>query len=618
MSHGVLANDLIEAFVKLAKGDFSVRLERNYTRDSADTLAFFVNLIAEELARLMAERQRNHDELEAGVQALSEAFLKLAAGDFEARAQRSGRGDPLDVLAYLFNNTTAEVGETFAALEQQRQLLAATFEAMVDGVIVLDAEGRIVRVNRAIAGLLEHSADSMVGRPIDDFVAPREEVFGPLLESGELVYRDTNFSTARGEPMSLVVNGSVFWEGDGALAGAVLVARDERQLRAARAQLQLADRMATMGTLAAGVAHEINNPLSFVLANLDFLEEELEELTSEGEIGQERGDELQRALRSAKGGAERVRRIVRDLKTFSRGDQNVARQLELNQVVESSINIVRNEVRHHARLRLDFGDVPPLVGDESKIGQVVLNLVQNAAHAIPMGDAEHNEITVRTGTTALDEAFIEVRDTGCGIPPDRIRRIFDAFYTTKPVGIGTGLGLSICHKIVTSIGGEIDVDSTVNRGTSFRVRFPITRPASSTAPSPSEGPTASSSPRRILVVDDEPEVGVALQRILERSHRLDVVGGAHEALERLKQGRYDVILCDLLMPQMTGMDFHDRLLELHPELVRSVVFMTGGAFDPRAREFLERIEQPHVEKPFDAERLHRAIEDVVRRSESSS
>ncbi len=243
------------------------------------------------------------------------------------------------------------------------------------------------------------------------------------------------------------------------------------------AQLLLADRMASVGTLAAGVAHEINNPLACILSNLDFALDELRR-------GAPASDDVLRAIEEAKEGGVRVREIVRDLKTFSRAQAGARQVVDLRKVIESAASLAQNEIRRRARLLLDLGEVPTVLGSEQRIGQVILNLLINAAQAIPDGQVDVNRVEVRTWIGADGRARVEISDTGSGIPPEILGRIFDPFFTTKPVGVGTGLGLAICHGIVTELGGEIAVLSELGKGTTFTVTFPAASDRETTATRP--------------------------------------------------------------------------------------------------------------------------------------
>ncbi|QSQ21301.1 PAS domain S-box protein [Pyxidicoccus parkwayensis] len=404
----------------------------------------------------------------------------------------------------------------------------------------------------------------------------------------------------------------------------VSVARDVTEARRMEERVRLSDRMSGVGTLAAGVAHEINNPLSYVIGNQQFVLERLEPLLEETQ-----GDTvsmpmstlqgLAEALRDASEGAGRVRHIVRDLKTFSRGDEESTRPLDVRLVLESALSICFNEVRHRARVRRELGNVPLVVANEARLGQVFLNLLVNAAQAIPDGQVERNEIVLSTFTDAEGRAVVEVSDTGSGIAPEHLARIFDPFFTTKPVGVGTGLGLSICHGIVSVLGGDIQVESQVGKGTRFRVVLPAAPPDARV-----ETPRTRAQERnaqvkkkaRLLVVDDEPLVARGVARLLSNEFSAESTSSAREALERLARGeRFDLMLCDVMMPEMNGEAFFQRLSEVAPDQRERVVFITGGAFTPESRAFLESLPPGRcLLKPLAADVLRALVREQLARA----
>ncbi len=243
-----------------------------------------------------------------------------------------------------------------------------------------------------------------------------------------------------------------------------------QQLQEAQEQLLFADRLASVGRLAAGVAHEINNPLSFILSNLRFARGELRDLVSAP--SEEDRQELLSALDEAHEGAERVRFIVQDLKTLSRPDDVALSAVSLESVVRSAAKMAHHEVRDRARLVQECDGVPPVRANAARLGQVFLNLFLNAAHAIDPGRERENEIRVVARVSSPGRVTVEVRDTGSGIPAEHLGRVFEPFFTTKPIGMGTGLGLPVCHRIITALGGEIRVESEVGRGTTFFITLP--------------------------------------------------------------------------------------------------------------------------------------------------
>jgi signal transduction histidine kinase len=397
-----------------------------------------------------------------------------------------------------------------------------------------------------------------------------------------------------------------------------------------REQLLISERMATAGTLAAGLTHEINNPLAVVAANLELLAGTLAKTRDEtrdvalGDAVAEAGGappargvawlrsrltQLDESLRDAREATARIGEVVRAVKLFSVSRDEGSGPVDVRAVVESSVRLAWNEIRHRARLRKDLADVPPVEANEGRLGLVLLNLLANAAQAISEGRAGHNEIRVTTRLAGADRVAIEVRDTGAGIPPELIGRIFEPFFTTKPIGTGTGLGLAICHRVVADAGGVLSVESHVGQGSSFRVVLPVSRQATVSAAAAHLGAARRA---QVLLVDDEPAVCKAIQRMLSLHHDVTATSSGREALDRVAAGeRFDVIVSDLMMPEVTGMDLHEELARRAPEQARRMVFLTGGAFTPRAREFLEAVPNPRVDKPFELRELLATIAAVL-------
>jgi CheY-like chemotaxis protein len=257
-------------------------------------------------------------------------------------------------------------------------------------------------------------------------------------------------------------------------------------------------------------------------------------------------------------------------------------------------------------------------GSEARLGQVFLNLIVNAAQAIPDGDSERNKITVTTFTDDAGAAIVEIADTGSGIRPEDVANLFTPFFTTKPPGIGTGLGLPICQRIVAQMGGAIHVESEIGKGTTFRVTLP---PASGEAPAKARARSvAPKSQRRgrILVVDDEPMLAAAIRRVLASQHDVVTTTRAEDALERLRAGgNFDVIFSDLMMPQVTGMELYARVCKEFPEQAPRMVFLTGGAFTQAAREFLAKVSNPTLEKPIDRNGLLALVNERVKSPSAS-
>jgi signal transduction histidine kinase len=385
-----------------------------------------------------------------------------------------------------------------------------------------------------------------------------------------------------------------------------------QELQATRERLVHSEKMAAIGTLAAGVGHEINNPLAFIISNLRFVSGEIRTAVTR-DAEPERWEETQQALDEALQGADRVRRIVADLRTFSRSTPERRERVELHRVLDQALSFAEGVVRHRARVVKDYGLPPAVLADERRLGQVFLNLIVNAAQALPEGRGVHNEIHLTTGQDAQGLAFIAVSDNGTGIPPEVLPRIFEPFFTTKAVGEGTGLGLSICHSIIQELGGDIRVRSELGRGTTFEVLLPPAPEDEDESEATFARPTPVPSRRgRLLIIDDEPLVAATLARTLAREHEVLSFTSARQALERLRAGEScELILCDLMMPEMTGMELHATLARENPALAERMLFLTGGAFTEAARSFLDSTRQPCVEKPFEPEALRARVNELL-------
>jgi CheY-like chemotaxis protein/anti-sigma regulatory factor (Ser/Thr protein kinase) len=321
--------------------------------------------------------------------------------------------------------------------------------------------------------------------------------------------------------------------------------------------------------------------------------------------------ELEEELVDAREAAQRVRQITRDLRIFSRADEVSSAPIDVRLVVESSLRMARNEIRHTARLVTRFDPTPPVLGNESRLGQVILNLVINAAQAIVEGNAEHNEIHVRTFVRD-GQVGVSISDTGTGMSAEVQRRLFRPFFTTKPAGVGTGLGLSICLRIVTEMGGEISVDSAPGEGSTFTVLLPAAPREAERAVPPPRTVAPHSRRGRILVVDDEKLVGEAIRRTLASAHQVVVVQQGAEVLALLEAGeRFDLVLSDLMMPQMSGMELFERIGGIDAAQAERVVFLTGGAFSAAAHAFLEDGQHQRLDKPFSPEALRAFVAERV-------
>ena len=299
---------------------------------------------------------------------------------------------------------------------------------------------------------------------------------------------------------------------------------------------------------------------------------------------------------------------------MSRAEDAERAPVDLRRLIEQSISMAWNQIRHRARLTRELADLPLVHANGPALGQVFLNLLVNAAHAVSDRDPATSEIRIRLRDHPPDQVIAEITDNGPGIEPSVLARVFDPFFTTKPVGIGTGLGLPICRSIVEGFGGHVELESMQGKGTTARVTLPAfvdafgaASPEARTAPSTVPPPGRA----RILVVDDEPLVASLLGRLLSGEHDVTVATSAVQGLSLVETTTYDAIVCDVMMPVMTGMDFYARLKESSPSLADRIVFITGGAFVPRVAEFLAHVPNPKLDKPLNLKELLATLRAVI-------
>ncbi len=486
-------------------------------------------------------------------------------------------------------------------LDDARRAAEGSFRLIIERspeLVVVHRDGRVVYANpTALARLGYRSAAELEGRPLDVIVG----------HAGPGGQREQSWLRSDGSSLTVEVERqTTTFDGEKAV---VDVARDVTERNELTTAMMEVDRMAAIGVLAAGVAHEINNPLAYVLANLEYVSGAFDEIMVARP--DPRFDDVRQALADMDHGAKRVRDIVQDIRTFSRVSDARRTHVDVRHVLDSSVRMASVQIRPRAKLVRRYEDVPPVLAIESRLGQVFLNLVTNAAQAVPEGKSETNRITLETRFEG-GKVVVSVSDTGVGIPTDALPRLFQPFFTTKPTGHGTGLGLAISRRIVETLGGTIEVVSSPTDGTTFTVRLPPAIESRAAA-----APLASASmapPRRgrILVVDDEPALGVALRRLLLADHDVEVVTSAAAASQRVASGEhYDVILCDLLMPGMSGMELHAELVKEMPDLAGRMVFLTGAVSTPRARGFLDTIPNARLEKPVRAEDLRTTIAGML-------
>lgn len=396
--------------------------------------------------------------------------------------------------------------------------------------------------------------------------------------------------------LQCIANPTPLARGCAAWDGILLDVTDRMELQS---QLLLSDRLATVGTMAAAVAHEVNNPLSYVSSSLDALSEQLKRTPS--------AEPLEALVKDALDGARRIENAMRDMSTFVRSPDAVVRPVSVTKVLDASVRLASNEIRHRAQLSRHYHEDGEVNGDEASLGQLFLNLLIVSAQSIPEGNAHENHITV-TVSRRGNEVQVQISDSSPGLPPGELERAFDPFAGGAD-RVRAGMGLYVCQRIVSTLGGQIRASSSAARGNQFQVRLPLCRRVQE-ASARSQLHAVPDRPVRVLVVDDEELVLRAFLRTLE-GHEVECARSGREAIEMLRTHvSYDLVLCDVMMPDMNGEDVFTAAGQIDEELQERFVFVTGGAFTKEAHSFLSSVPNRHIEKPFSKASIRALVADL--------
>jgi PAS domain S-box-containing protein len=503
--------------------------------------------------------------------------------------------------------------QTLVQLRDAEEQLRLTFDNAPIGNAIVSLDGRCVQANQRLAEIVGYPVRELSGLMFADLTHPDDRAKDAALVASLLRGEIPRYELPKrylrkdGVIVDIHLSASLLRDAAGEPRLFILQMQDLREKKRLEAQLAVSDKMASIGTLASGIAHEINNPLAHVLLNLELIGEDLAAMALAAPS--EELSAVAGKAEQARVGADRVRTIVRAIEMFGRTDARRA-PVDLGAVLEMAVNLSGSEIRHRAVLVKEIGPTPLVVADETRLEQVFVNLLVNAAQAIPEGRAATNEVGIKTWTSAEGRAVVEIRDTGAGIPAHLIDRIFDPFFTTKEIGVGTGLGLSISHAIITAVGGSLEVQSEVGKGTVFRVSLPgyvpVVVEAAKTPPADVSAPRKRG---RVLVIDDEEAMGLLLEHGLSKEHATTSLTSPRDALEQIQAGeRFDAILCDVMMPDLGGPELYALVQQIAPEQAARIIFMTGAAFSSADRAFLERTAHPTLRKPF----VLQAVRDAVR------
>ncbi|MGH7860032.1 MAG: PAS domain-containing hybrid sensor histidine kinase/response regulator, partial [Candidatus Binatia bacterium] len=574
---------------------------------TAAELGVWVDLAARNAALERLRRDGAVHNLEAEYHCKNGSTLHGLVSACQARIA----GEPCIVW---FVRDIAETKRAQEAVRRSEEKYRTLFEESKDALFIATLDGELLDANPAAVELFGYDSR-------EQFLRLRPEAFLIDAENRGVArravekqgfLRDFEMRAKRsdGEVLTVLLTATPMWDERGELVGLRGIVRDVTTQRKLEAQLRQAQKLEALGRLASGVAHEVNNPLTWVLSHLEALRDDLPRLGPPGD-DPSRVEPLLRRVGEAMEGTQRVARIIRDLQTFTRTEEKKRAAVDVNSILESALSVTADTIRRRARLVKDLGELPPLWGDSANLSQVFVHLLTNAAQAIGEGRADRNEIGVHTRREEGD-VIVEISDTGGGIAPEHRDEIFDPYFTTRPIGEGLGLGLSISRNIVAAHGGRIEVESEPGAGSRFTIRLPADARKPARWPERRSSPEPKSRRARILVVDDEPLVRAAVASSLRIEYEVVEAASGRQALEILKENpEFEAILCDLMMAETSGMELHDILRGKTPELAKRIVFMTGGAFTRSAEGFLARVTNPCLEKPFTGPELLSVIRHVI-------
>ena len=524
-------------------------------------------------------------------------------------ALETGSNEMQELNDQLRQSSEKAMAKKSVELQESLVLAHAVQESVAEGILVYQGD-KVLSWNRRFGDMCRMPAALLAAPTVASFLAH----VCTLAKSPEQLKWSASFDPARQRPVQSgdieLVDGRIFDRYAAPILGVegmehcrIVCYRDVTEERKALAQRGVvAERMASVGQLVASVAHEINNPLAYVKGNVELVAGELRRRRSAADAP------LLEALDDSSVGVDRIAVIVRDLRALSRVDDEQRARVDVTSVLESALHMATNQISHRARIVRGFGVVQPVMANEGRLAQVFLNLLVNASQAIPEGCVGDNEVSVSTRTSGAGTVCIEIRDTGIGIKPEDLERIFDPFFTTKPLGDGTGLGLSICKGIIEKLGGRIRVESTVGRGSSFIIELPVAASVEADAEIADDVAEPSRARLKILVVDDDPMVRRMLDRML-REHVVQSAASVDDGLAALAASEFDLVLCDVMMPDRTGADMHREVRLRWPSMLPRVVFMSGGAFTPALQTFLEQPSITRLDKPL----FPRAVAELVER-----
>jgi two-component system NtrC family sensor kinase len=532
-----------------------------------------------------------------------------------ARADESFNADEInfcravaDVSANALKNALLhrQVEEGSARHQSTLEQLGSVLRHSPDLILTTDTEGRITEFNHGGETLLGYDRADLLGGSFKLLFEHQrhDDLLDKIRAAGVLSNYSCSMKKKDGTELDMQLNMSLLRDAADRITGTVWIARDVTELRTAQQQLVQAEKLSAIGNVISGVAHELNNPLSVVLGFSQLL------LARDGN----------RQVEHIQEAAQRCQKIVKNLLSFARAHKPERKYLGANGIIEKTIDLKQYQlhVDNIEIVRELDPELPLTMLDFNQIQQVLLNLVNNAQHAMARTDNRPRTLTVRSRRSERG-IRLEIADTGEGMPAETLERIFDPFFTTKPPGRGTGLGLSVSYGIIAEHGGQIQAYSKVGQGTTFVIDLPVHREerfaeATDGSVEKLEQRSEVKAPeqRTILLVDDEqPVLELMIDILQELGHRIDTASNGEEAWRKVRDHDYDLVLTDVRMPRMNGIELYRNLLEIKPEMKNRVIFSTGDLIDSETAGFVAKINARTIAKPFDIGQMVRVIEEAL-------
>jgi PAS domain S-box-containing protein len=528
--------------------------------------------------------------------------------------QLQEKNEELDAQNEELRAINEELQATEEELQHSQERLERMFESATDGIVVTTLDGAVLKVNERAAQMIGYaSGDELLGKSCFDCVAPGDHQkmanhMQKVIKEELIKRQEYTLRKADGTEFPAELSTNIIKDASGSVIGLITISRDITERRRAEEredqleqELNLAGRLASIGQLAAGVAHEINNPLTGVIGFSHLM------------LSRDIPDDMKQDLQIIHSEAQRVAKIVENLLVFAHQRKTGREYVAINDIITRVLELRAYEMKvNNIEVENQLApDLPLTMADAGQLQQVFLNIILNAEHF--MTKANHKgKLLVKT-EKINGNIRASVTDNGAGISPENLDKIFHPFFTTKEVGKGTGLGLSICHGIITQHKGRIYAQSESGKGATFVIELPIVaEPVQAGKAKVTRKEPQKPRGAKILVVDDEAAILTFLSRLLtEWGHSVETINNADTALERLRTERYSLVLLDIKLPGMSGIELYHHIEEIAPVLARRVMFITGDIMEGTTRGFLEKTGAPYITKPIDIEALKKIINSIL-------